>query len=141
MIQIEAAARHRLGTPHVTQAITPPVEIGLCQSCGACCAYSREWPRFTTESESDLERIPPALVDDSLGRMRCNGDRCAALGVARVLDPSTATSADIGAAIREVVANPAFTAAAMAQRDALAALPGPAAAVAAIAALATGQSG
>ncbi len=79
MIQIEAAARHRLGTPHVTQAITPPVEIGLCQSCGACCAYSREWPRFTTESESDLERIPPALVDDSLGRMRCNGDRCAAL--------------------------------------------------------------
>jgi Fe-S-cluster containining protein len=51
----------------------------LCQSCGACCAYSREWPRFSTETDADLERIPAALVDDGQGRMRCNGDRCAAL--------------------------------------------------------------
>jgi UDP:flavonoid glycosyltransferase YjiC (YdhE family) len=70
-----------------------------------------------------------------------NGDRCAALGVARVLDPGTATAADIAAALREVVADPAYAAAAKAQRDALATLPGPAAAVAAIAGLAAGQPG
>src|SRR4030095_1278416 len=51
----------------------------FCQSCGACCAYSREWPRFSTESDADLARIPPELVDDSESRMRCHGDRCAAL--------------------------------------------------------------
>jgi uncharacterized protein len=46
-----------------------------CQACGACCSYSREWPRFSLESEADLARIPRALIDDELGRMRCNGDR------------------------------------------------------------------
>jgi UDP:flavonoid glycosyltransferase YjiC (YdhE family) len=70
-----------------------------------------------------------------------NGDRCAALGVARVLDPGTATSDDIAAALREVGADPAYAAAATMQRDALASLPGPTAAVAAIAALADRQSG
>jgi hypothetical protein len=54
-------------------------EVSPCQSCGACCAYSREWPRFTTEDDAALDRIPIAFVDDSLGRMRCVGDRCAAL--------------------------------------------------------------
>jgi Fe-S-cluster containining protein len=63
----------------------------LCQSCGACCAYSREWPRFSTEDDADLERIPPALVDEGLGRMRCNGDRCAAL----VGDVGVATACSI----------------------------------------------
>ena len=38
-----------------------------------------EWPRFSLESDEDLARIPEALVDDALGRMRCEGDRCAAL--------------------------------------------------------------
>ena len=51
----------------------------LCQSCGACCAYSREWPRFSTETDAELERIPPELVDAGGGRMRCHGERCAAL--------------------------------------------------------------
>lgn len=55
------------------------VEPGLCQSCGACCAYSQDWPRFSTEDEAELDRIPPALVADSLGGMKCSGDRCAAL--------------------------------------------------------------
>jgi Fe-S-cluster containining protein len=50
-----------------------------CQACGACCSFSAEWPRFSLESDADLDRIPPALVDDSGGRMRCHGDRCAAL--------------------------------------------------------------
>jgi|SRR5579883_1123661 Fe-S-cluster containining protein len=51
----------------------------LCQSCGACCAYSKEWPRFSLESDADLARIPAELIDDGQGRMRCHGDRCAAL--------------------------------------------------------------
>lgn len=51
----------------------------LCQSCGACCACDPEWPRFSTEPDEQLDHIPPALVDDGLGRMRWAGDRCAAL--------------------------------------------------------------
>jgi hypothetical protein len=53
--------------------------IGACNSCGACCSYSRDWPRFTTENEYDLSRIPRELVEDNLNGMRCHGDRCAAL--------------------------------------------------------------
>jgi Fe-S-cluster containining protein len=51
----------------------------VCRACGACCAFSSDWPRFSLESEADLARIPLALVDDERGRMRCDGDRCAAL--------------------------------------------------------------
>jgi uncharacterized protein len=50
-----------------------------CQACGACCAYSAEWPRFSLEDDAALERIPRAFVDDARGRMRCNGNRCTAL--------------------------------------------------------------
>jgi Fe-S-cluster containining protein len=50
-----------------------------CQACGACCSYSAEWPRFSLEDDVALERIPPGFVDDEGGRMRCDGDRCAAL--------------------------------------------------------------
>jgi Fe-S-cluster containining protein len=55
------------------------LEAGPCQSCGACCAYSRAWPRFTTEDDADLGRIPPVYVADDLRGMRCDGDRCTAL--------------------------------------------------------------
>ncbi len=54
-------------------------DVPSCQSCGACCAYSRDWPRFTLEDDADLARIPAGFVDDSLGRMRCTGERCVAL--------------------------------------------------------------
>ncbi|MBC8050450.1 MAG: YkgJ family cysteine cluster protein [Chitinophagales bacterium] len=50
-----------------------------CQSCGACCAYSHEWPRFTLEDDAELALIPAKFVDDALGRMRCDGERCSAL--------------------------------------------------------------
>jgi uncharacterized protein len=56
-----------------------PDEIYACQACGACCAYSAEWPRFSLENEAELDRIPRAYVDDAGGRMRCEGDRCSAL--------------------------------------------------------------
>ena len=53
--------------------------IEACNSCGACCSYSKDWPRFTMENEDDLSRIPRELLDDRLNGMRCHGDRCAAL--------------------------------------------------------------
>ena len=51
----------------------------VCRTCGACCSYSADWPRFSLESEAQLERIPRQLVGDNEHGMRCTGDRCAAL--------------------------------------------------------------
>jgi Fe-S-cluster containining protein len=51
----------------------------LCQACGACCAYSSNWPRFTTEDDSELDLIPAKFVNDRLSGMRCDGERCSAL--------------------------------------------------------------
>ncbi|HZT48027.1 MAG TPA: YkgJ family cysteine cluster protein [Hyphomicrobiaceae bacterium] len=59
--------------------MTHAKDSAVCRSCGACCATERDWPRFTTEEESELELIPPAYADHARGRMRCYGDRCAAL--------------------------------------------------------------
>jgi len=50
-----------------------------CQACGACCSYSQNWPRFTTEDDADLELIPEKFVNARLSGMRCDGDRCSAL--------------------------------------------------------------
>ena len=50
-----------------------------CQSCGACCSYSSEWPRFTIEDDSTLDLIPEKFVNDELSGMRCEGARCSAL--------------------------------------------------------------
>ncbi|MBI1207107.1 MAG: YkgJ family cysteine cluster protein [Azospirillum sp.] len=46
-----------------------------CETCGCCCAFSWEWPTFV--GDRDGEGIPEYLTED--GRMRCDGDRCAAL--------------------------------------------------------------
>lgn len=54
-------------------------DASACQGCGACCAFSRRWPRFTLESDAALARIPAALIAADGGGMRCDGDRCAAL--------------------------------------------------------------
>lgn len=58
---------------------TAPAAMAPCQSCGACCAYSREWPRFSTEDDAALALIPCAYVDDGGAAMRCIGNRCVAL--------------------------------------------------------------
>jgi len=50
-----------------------------CQTCGACCSYSSNWPRFTIEDDSALDLIPASLVNERLSGMRCDGDRCSAL--------------------------------------------------------------
>lgn len=54
-------------------------DSALCQSCGACCATSRDWYRFSLESEAELAAIPEHLVAADLSGMRCDGDRCLAL--------------------------------------------------------------
>ncbi len=53
------------------------VEASPCTSCGACCSYSAEWPRFTVEDDAALARLPEHLV--TLSGMRCDGVRCSAL--------------------------------------------------------------
>jgi Fe-S-cluster containining protein len=65
----------------VTDLSTRPaaLDAAACQACGACCSFSPEWPRFSLEDKTALDRIPRAFVDDKQGRMRCDGDRCAAL--------------------------------------------------------------
>lgn len=72
-------------SPNVEPAVDCAEDGGSpCQGCGACCAYSRDWPRFTTEEDREVERIPAALRRERPGEqpwwgMRCVGDRCAAL--------------------------------------------------------------
>lgn len=51
----------------------------LCRSCGACCAYDATWPRFSTEEDEHLQRIPARLVNAQGSGMRCSGNRCSAL--------------------------------------------------------------
>src|SRR3954466_13023930 len=50
-----------------------------CQTCGACCAYSQDWPRFTLEDDAALDLIPARFVNAKLSGMRCEGERCSAL--------------------------------------------------------------
>ena len=58
----------------------PPIIVeSPCQACGACCACSSDWPRFTTEDDAALDLIPPEFVNEKGSGMRCDGDRCAAL--------------------------------------------------------------
>lgn len=48
-----------------------------CQTCGACCAYSFDWPELVEDQDGD--GIPIEMIDCDHGRMRCDGDRCCAL--------------------------------------------------------------
>lgn len=54
-------------------------DLSPCTRCGACCAYSAEWPRFWTESDDAIALIPPNLVNEDGTGMACDGDRCLAL--------------------------------------------------------------
>jgi uncharacterized protein len=60
-------------------ATKPVADVTVCRTCGACCAYSRDWPRFTTESDSQIARIATKYIADDLSGVRCRGDRCSAL--------------------------------------------------------------
>ncbi|WP_075291032.1 YkgJ family cysteine cluster protein [Pararhizobium arenae] len=59
--------------------MTTSPETFDCQSCGACCAYSADWPRFSLETDAEIDRIPAEYVSEDLGGMRCSNDRCDAL--------------------------------------------------------------
>ena len=50
-----------------------------CQGCGACCGYSRAWPRFTTEADAEIDRIPARFLNARQSAMAADGDRCRAL--------------------------------------------------------------
>ncbi|MVA73937.1 YkgJ family cysteine cluster protein [Agrobacterium vitis] len=63
---------------------TSPPEIFDCQTCGACCAYQADWPRFSLESDEQLAKIPEKFVAADLSGMKFEVDaagkgRCAAL--------------------------------------------------------------
>lgn len=58
---------------------TTSTDERTCQSCGACCAFSRDWPRFTTETDAMLDRLPGDMINADMTGMRCDGDRCTAL--------------------------------------------------------------
>jgi uncharacterized protein len=62
------------------QTTDPAIDLeSPCQACGACCSYSSNWPRFTTEDDAALDLIPQKFVNEKLSGMRCDGDRCSAL--------------------------------------------------------------
>jgi len=54
-------------------------DLAICRTCGACCAYSRDWPRFTTESDAEIASIAAKYVRDDQVGLSCNGERCQAL--------------------------------------------------------------
>ena len=56
-----------------------PVSEFDCLTCGACCAYSSEWPRFTLETDEEIARIPEGFINAAQSGMSCNGNRCSAL--------------------------------------------------------------
>jgi uncharacterized protein len=72
-----------MGSPEryvMMETSQPPSESeSPCQSCGACCAYSQYWPRFSTEDDAALDLIPAKFVNERQSGMRCDGDRCSAL--------------------------------------------------------------
>ncbi len=69
----------RVNSPcDLTASVPSTAEID-CQTCGACCSFSSEWPRFTTEADDDLALIPPDYVEADQRGMRCEGSRCSAL--------------------------------------------------------------
>jgi Fe-S-cluster containining protein len=63
----------------IALAETQDLDASVCRECGACCAFSAEWPRFSLEDDRMLDQIPSIYVDHDRGRMSCDGDRCAAL--------------------------------------------------------------
>jgi Fe-S-cluster containining protein len=60
-------------------ASVAPQDASPCRSCGACCSFAPDWPRFTLEDDADLQRIPGRFVAADLSGMRCDGNRCSAL--------------------------------------------------------------
>jgi uncharacterized protein len=58
---------------------TAPLAASPCQECGACCGHSNEWPRFTLETDAELDRIPARLISANQSGMKFEENRCSAL--------------------------------------------------------------
>jgi Fe-S-cluster containining protein len=48
-----------------------------CNTCGACCETSADWPKLT-DADRGADGPPPEMVTPD-GYMACQGDRCGAL--------------------------------------------------------------
>lgn len=48
-----------------------------CTACGACCAFSADWPVLRTEADHGPDGPGPEWTED--GHMRWTGTRCSAL--------------------------------------------------------------
>src|SRR5262249_47328821 len=53
----KASAAHIPGAS-LLSAVEAVNRDDVCRTCGACCSYSADWPRFSLESEARLDRIP-----------------------------------------------------------------------------------
>lgn len=71
-------ASSAIAAAHVASSVTRSA-ASPCQTCGACCAYSAAWPRFSLEDDAALGRIPARFVATDGSGMRCEGERCSAL--------------------------------------------------------------
>ncbi len=58
---------------------TSPPDIFDCQTCGACCAYQADWPRFSMETDEEIAKIPENFIAADLSGMRFEAGRCTAL--------------------------------------------------------------
>lgn len=58
---------------------TSPPDIFDCQTCGACCAYQADWPRFSMETDEEIARIPEKFIASDESGMKFEGGRCTAL--------------------------------------------------------------
>jgi hypothetical protein len=97
-------------------------------------AHAPCWVDCTTPTSA-----PPEAAKDlpSHREQALNAARCAALGLARVLDPQTATPAAVRDAVRAMLGDSVYRTAAARVRDEARALPGPEHAVALLERLAT----
>ncbi len=71
-----AQAAQRLIRAEMGEMSHAGAEAFDCQACGACCAFNRDWPRFWTESEAEIERVPRAT--GTMPRWRCAATATAA---------------------------------------------------------------
>ena len=58
---------------------TSPPHIFDCQTCGACCAYSADWPRFSLETDEEIAAIPEPMIAADESGMKFEAGRCVAL--------------------------------------------------------------
>ena len=88
--------------------MTQPADIATsldhpCQSCGACCATSRDWPRFSTEDDAALDLIPEKFINARQSGMKCDGDRCSGSDRDPGADPSREQAEGVDASLQQAL--------------------------------------